>query len=202
MKPHTAALLVLNYNGSQHLQDCLSTALTAAAEIEGPCPVVLVDNRSTDASVAFTRKHFPAVEVVVSPRNDFLFSLNDVVLGRPEDIVIVLNNDMRFAQGFCAAVLAHFAGPPFSASSPGSATGRLDGHRRTARARIHHCWFYKWWSVDRQQTAFTLEACAWERSRTPVDVHRARKGSNIYTGPATTRTSICRIAAWGLRIGR
>ena len=70
MKPHTAALLVLNYNGRQHLQDCLSTALTAAAEIEGPCPVVLVDNRSTDASVAFTRKHFPAVEVVVSPRND------------------------------------------------------------------------------------------------------------------------------------
>ncbi len=27
-------------------------------------------------------------------------------------------------------------------------------------ARIHHCWFYKWWSVDRQQAAFTLEACA------------------------------------------
>jgi GT2 family glycosyltransferase len=161
MKPHSAALLVLNYNGIQHLQDCLATALAAASEIEGPCPVVLVDNRSTDASVVFTREHFPAVEVIVSPRNDFLFSLNDVVLGRPEDIVIVLNNDMRFAQGFVAPLLAHFADP--SVFAVGAGIRNWDDSTDTVGprcARIRRCWFYKWWSIDRQQTAFTLEACA------------------------------------------
>ena len=161
MRPHSVVLLVLNYNGIQHLQDCLSTALAAASELEGPCPVVLVDNRSTDASVAFTREHFPAVEIIVSPRNDFLFSLNDVVLHRPEDIVVVLNNDMRFARGFVAPLLAHFADPAVFAV--GAGIRDWDDSTDTVGprcARIRHCWFYKWWSVDRQQAAFTLEACA------------------------------------------
>ena len=161
MRPHSAALLVLNYNGIQHLQDCLSTALAAASELEGRCPVVLVDNRSTDASVAFTREHFPAVEVIVSPRNDFLFSLNDVVRHRPEDIVVVLNNDMRFAKGFVAPLLAHFADPAVFAVGAGIRNWDDSADTVGPRcARIRHCWFYKWWSVDRQQTAFTLEACA------------------------------------------
>src|SRR5262245_26873707 len=66
MGPHSVALLVLNYNGIQYLQDCLSTALAAASELGGPCPVLLVDNRSTDGSVVFTRERFPGVEVIVS----------------------------------------------------------------------------------------------------------------------------------------
>ena len=160
MRSHSVALLVLNYNGIQHLQDCLSTALAAASELEGPCPVVLVDNRSTDASVAFTREHFPAVEVIVSPRNDFLFSLNDVVRHRPEDIVVVLNNDMRFARGFVAPLLAHFADPAVFAVGAGIRDWDDSADTVGPRcARIRHYWFYKWWSVDRQQAAFTLEAC-------------------------------------------
>jgi GT2 family glycosyltransferase len=161
MTPHSVALLVLNYNGIQHLQDCLSTALAAASELGGPCPVVLVDNRSTDASVAFTHEHFPAVEVIVSPRNDFLFSLNDVVLGRPEEIVVVLNNDMRFAREFVAPLLAHFADPAVFAVGAGIRNWEDSTDTVGPRcARIRHCWFYKWWSVDQQQAAFTLEACA------------------------------------------
>jgi GT2 family glycosyltransferase len=161
MRPHSASLLVLNYNGIQHLQDCLSTAVAAASELGGPCPVVLVDNRSTDESVAFTRERFPGVEVIVSPRNDFLFSLNDVVRDRAEDIVVVLNNDMRFARGFVAPLLAHFADPAVFAV--GAGIRDWDDSTDTVGprcARVHHCWFYKWWSIDRQEAAFTLEACA------------------------------------------
>jgi GT2 family glycosyltransferase len=161
MSPHSAALLVLNYNGIQHLQDCLSTALTAASELEAPCPVVLVDNRSTDASVAFTRERFPSVEVIISPKNDFLFSLNDVVLGRHEDIVVVLNNDMRLARGFMAPLIAHFADPAVFAAAAGIRTWDDSTDTVGPRcARIRRCWFYKWYSVDHQQAAFTLEACA------------------------------------------
>jgi hypothetical protein len=161
MRPYSVALLVLNYNGIQHLQDCLSTAVAAASELEAPCPVLLVDNRSTDASVAFTRERFPSVEVIISPKNDFLFSLNDVVLGRPEDIVIVLNNDVRLARGFVAPLIAHFADPAVFAA--GAGIRDWDDSTDTVGprcARIRHCWFYKWYSVDRQQAAFTLEACA------------------------------------------
>jgi cellulose synthase/poly-beta-1,6-N-acetylglucosamine synthase-like glycosyltransferase len=104
---------------------------------------------------------FPSVEVIVSPKNDFLFSLNDVVLGRPEDIVIILNNDMRFARGFVAPLIAHFADPAVFAA--GAGIRDWDDSMDTVGprcARIRYCWFYKWYSVERQQAAFTLEACA------------------------------------------
>ena len=161
MRSPSVALLVLNYNGTRHLQDCLSTALVAASELGRACPVVLVDNRSTDASVSFTREHFPGVEIVVSPRNDFLFSLNAVVSGRREDVVIVLNNDMRFAPGFVAPLLAHFTDPAVFAVGAGIRDWDDVADTVGPRcARIQRCWFYKWWSLDRQHTAFTLEACA------------------------------------------
>ncbi len=124
--------------------------------------MVLVDNRSTDGSVAYTREHFPSVEIVVSPRNDFLFSLNDVVRSRAEDVVIVLNNDMRFDRRFVAPLLDHFADAQVFAVGAGIRDWEdSDQYRLDPRcARIHHYWFYKWWSFDRQQTALTLEACA------------------------------------------
>jgi GT2 family glycosyltransferase len=161
MSAPTVALLVLNYNGVQHLQDCLSSALAAAAQLGTPCPVVLVDNRSTDASVSFTRERFPGVGIVLTPANDFLFSLNDVVGSRREDVVIILNNDMRFAPGFVAPLLAHFADPAVFAVGAGIRDWDDQADTVGPRcARVQHCWFYKWWSLDRQHAAFTLEACA------------------------------------------
>ena len=106
----SSCVLVLNFNGLEHLDACLSSAVRAAAAV-AECRVVLVDNRSTDGSVAFTRQRFPTVEVVVSPANDFLFSLNEVVRARREDVVVIVNNDMRFDGQFVAALLPHFRDP-------------------------------------------------------------------------------------------
>jgi GT2 family glycosyltransferase len=156
----SVCVLVLNYNGVPHLHDCLSSIARAAVTYGRPCPIVLVDNRSTDDSVAFTRTHFPAIEVVVSPQNDFLFSLNAVARARCEDIVIMVNNDMRFEDGFVAPLVAHFADPRVFAV--GAAILEWDGSSDTVGprcARVRHCWFYKWWRYERQHASLTLEAC-------------------------------------------
>jgi GT2 family glycosyltransferase len=156
----SACLLILNYNGVQHLEDCLSSALLAARSWDASTRVVLVDNHSTDDSVAFTRARFPSVDIVVSPRNDFLFSLNAVAVSRPEDLIVVLNNDMRFDAGFIAPLAAHFERADVCAV--GSAMRSWEGDRDTIGprcARVSHCWFYKWWRTDVQETSLTLEAC-------------------------------------------
>lgn len=156
----SVCLLVLNYNGIAHLEECLSSLERAASRYGRPCPVVLVDNRSTDDSVAFTQRRFPNVDVIVSPRNDCLFSLNDVVLGRHEEIVIIVNNDMRFDEGFVEPLVEHFANP--EVFGVGAAIRDWSGLADTVGprcARVHQFWFYKWWSYDRQQAALTLEAC-------------------------------------------
>jgi GT2 family glycosyltransferase len=155
-----ACVLVLNYNGLEHLDACLGTLVEAAKHAGVRCPVVLVDNRSTDASVAIVRERFPSVEVVVSPRNDFLFSLNDVVRARTEEIVVIVNNDMRFDRQFVAALLPHFDDPRVFAV--GAAIRTWDGGTDTVGprcARVEHCWFYKWWQLDRQEPAETLDVC-------------------------------------------
>lgn len=160
MPSSTVCLVVLNYNGMAHLRDCLSTALAAAAAFGQPCPVVLVDNCSTDDSLAFTRRHFPAVEVVLAPRNDFLFSLNDVARARREDVMIVVNNDMRFDGAFIGPLVAHFTDPDVFAV--GAAILTWDGSADTVGprcAQLRRWWFHKWWSYERQQPSLTLEAC-------------------------------------------
>jgi GT2 family glycosyltransferase len=159
-EPLTACVLVLNFNGMAHLDGCLASLLRSAACYGRPCPVVLVDNRSTDDSVTFTRTRFPAVEIVISPRNDFLFSLNDVARARHEDIVIIVNNDMRFDEGFVAPLVEHFASADVFAA--GAAIFDWSGSANTVGprcARVQRCWFYKWWSYERQQTSLTLDVC-------------------------------------------
>jgi GT2 family glycosyltransferase len=155
----SACVLVLNYNGVAHLETCLSTLEVAAARAGAPCRVVLVDNRSTDDSVAFASRRFPAVEIIVAPRNDFLFSLNEVVGARTEDIAIVVNNDMRFDADFVAPLLPHFADPAVFAVGAAILNWTGDTHTVGPRcARLERGWFHKWWSVECEQPALTLEA--------------------------------------------
>jgi GT2 family glycosyltransferase len=152
---------VLNYNGLEHLEACLSSVTFAAANAGTRCSIVLVDNQSTDDSVAFTRRRFPAVEVIVAPKNDFLFSLNAVARARGEEILIVVNNDMRFDRDFVSPLLPHFSTPDVFAV--GAAILTWDGSSETGGprcARLNRCWFYKWWSDERRQAALTLEASA------------------------------------------
>jgi hypothetical protein len=154
-------LAVLNYNGIDHLRDCLSTATRAVRRYGRPCPILLVDNRSTDDSVAFARREFPHVEIVTAARNDFLFSLNAVVAARPEDVVIIVNNDMRFDDDFIEPLTAHFGDPDVFAV--GAAILTWDGRTDTVgprSARLRRWWFYKWWNYERQERSLTLEACA------------------------------------------
>lgn len=160
MTPRSACVLVLNYNGQRHLRDCLATLVDATRSAAAPCGVVLVDNRSSDASIEFTRRSFPEVEIVVAERNDFLFSLNAVVKSRSEEVVIIVNNDMRFDMNFVGALLPHFEDPDVFAV--GSAILTWDGNAHTVGprcARLQGSWFHKWWSYEAQEPALTLEAC-------------------------------------------
>ena len=160
MTPRSACVLVLNYNGQDHLEACLASLERAAERHRGGCAVVCVDNCSTDGSMALVRRRFPKVEVLVAERNDFLFSLNAVAESRREDIVIVVNNDMRFDDDFVVSLLPHFDDPAVFAA--GAAILTWDGAAHTVGprcARLERGWFHKWWRYDRQEPALTLEAC-------------------------------------------
>ncbi len=89
------SVVVLNYNGKQHLADCLSSLL----ELDYPTEkleLLLVDNASADDSVAFVRQNFPRVRVVQNPDNlGFAAGNNRGAEAATGEYVALLNNDTR-----------------------------------------------------------------------------------------------------------
>jgi GT2 family glycosyltransferase len=155
----SCAIVVLNWNGIEHLRLLIPSLRAAVATLGARVPIVVVDNRSTNGDVEWLRAECPDVETVIAERNDFLFSLNPVVAGRPEDVVVILNNDMRVDADFLAPLLAHFDDPTLFA-----ATARVldwDGTRQTTGQRhmaIRHCWYYQWWDLEIDRPVYTLDA--------------------------------------------
>ncbi|NUQ20465.1 MAG: glycosyltransferase, partial [Gemmatimonadaceae bacterium] len=155
----TCCLMVLNYNGRRHLDDCFSSLLVAASRSKHECRVVCVDNRSTEPDVEYLREHFPEVEVVVAERNDFLFSLNAVVAAREEEIVVILNNDMRFDPDFVDPLVEHMADPDVFGVGARPLDWDGTGQQNAARRGwIERGWFYKRWATELEGASHTLEA--------------------------------------------
>jgi GT2 family glycosyltransferase len=153
----SVCLAILNYNGRKHLEHLLPTAGIAAKNFQGACAVLVLDNRSSEPDVEWIRREFPSIEVEVAPRNDFLFSYNWLAQKRTEDIIVILNNDLKLFPDFVQPLARHF---DFADVFAVTATSRdWDDQVFTcgpARLQSHHG-FYHWdYERDRQELSHTL----------------------------------------------
>ena len=103
----TVHILVLNYNASSLLPETLPTILDAASASRFACRVSVIDNESTDDSVGVINSNFPEIQVIPMP-NRILCSYNDALPGISEDIVILLNNDIKVDKDFIDPLVAPF----------------------------------------------------------------------------------------------
>jgi GT2 family glycosyltransferase/glycosyltransferase involved in cell wall biosynthesis len=106
-----ASLVIPNWNGKELLERFLPSWRAAIAGHPGS-EIVVVDNGSTDGSAAWllalSAKH-PEVRVVVLPENlGFGGGSNAGFRAANNDIVVLLNSDMRVEPGFLAPLLAGF----------------------------------------------------------------------------------------------
>ena len=62
------SVIVLNYNGKRHLAECFESLLKTNYP-ESQRELILVDNASTDGSIAFMQQQFPTVRVVANVEN-------------------------------------------------------------------------------------------------------------------------------------
>lgn len=86
---------VLNYNGRAHLETLLPTLV---AQDYPALTVMVVDNASTDDSVAWTESAYPGVQVVRSPENRGYAVLNlafDEAARTGAEYVLLLTNDLK-----------------------------------------------------------------------------------------------------------
>ena len=67
--PGETAVLVLNYNGERHLQECFNSLRNMTPIDDYAIRVICVDNGSTDSSLELVRREFPWVEIVAFTEN-------------------------------------------------------------------------------------------------------------------------------------
>jgi GT2 family glycosyltransferase len=153
----SVCLAILNYNGKKHLEHLLPTAFTVATTFSSNCAVVVLDNHSTNDDVAWIEREFPSVQTIVAPKNDFLFSYNRLAQERTEDILVLLNNDLKVDRDFIAPLIRHFESPDVFSVSARSYD--WNGTRVTsgpARLEFKNG-FYSWnFDTQQQKTCHTL----------------------------------------------
>ena len=91
------AVVILNYNGEEMLGRFLPTVVenTPGADI------VVVDNASTDSSVALVKERFPAVRLIVLDRNyGFADGYNKAMAMLDAEYALLLNSDVEVTPGW------------------------------------------------------------------------------------------------------
>ncbi|MDP3791509.1 MAG: glycosyltransferase [Candidatus Omnitrophota bacterium] len=94
-----AHIVILNYNGVDILKEYLPLVVKEAGNSSHNVKVTVLDNKSSDNSVAFIKENFPSVNVVVAKVNRIVASYNDFLGTIPEKIILLLNNDAYMAPG-------------------------------------------------------------------------------------------------------
>jgi len=107
-KTQNVSIVIPNWNGKHLLEKHLRSILSVSDRGE----VLVVDDGSTDDSVAFLKKNFPEVRVVVKDKHEgFASTVNVGVAMAKADIVVLLNTDIEPEKGFLKSLLSHFTDP-------------------------------------------------------------------------------------------
>src|ERR1017187_8541571 len=98
--PVCASVVIPTWNGKDLLAKFLPSVVSALAANPAN-EIVVVDNGSTDGSPEFVRSAFPQVKLLALPANlGFGGGSNARFRAASNDIVFLLNNDMRVDAGF------------------------------------------------------------------------------------------------------
>ena len=122
------SLIVLNWNGKQHLEACLRS-LQALDYPGDRLELILCDNGSEDGSAALVQQRFPHVRLIELDRNyGFAEGNNRAVLAASGEWIGFLNNDMRVDRSWLLNMLAPLEQQPALACI-GSRILNWDGSR-------------------------------------------------------------------------
>jgi GT2 family glycosyltransferase/glycosyltransferase involved in cell wall biosynthesis len=143
-----ASVVIPNWNGRDLLEKYLPSVI-AALSGSPRNEIIVVDNGSEDGSAQFVRERFPHVRMLALERNlGFGGGCNAGVEAALNDIVLVLNSDMRVEQDFLQPLLNGFTDDKTFAVScqiffsdpdkPREETGLTEGWWLQGGLRVRH----------------------------------------------------------------
>jgi len=107
----SATVVIPSWNARDLLATFLPSVVEALAA-NAANEIIVVDNGSNDGSAEFVRRQFPQVRVLALDHNlGFGGGSNAGFRAATNDVVVLLNNDMRVEKDFLAPLLAPFEDP-------------------------------------------------------------------------------------------
>ena len=86
------SVIIVNYNVKYYLEQCLESLQRALEGIEAE--VFVVDNHSSDGSIAYLRPRFPAVRFIASAHNLGFAGGNNIAIRQSQgEYILLLNPD-------------------------------------------------------------------------------------------------------------
>jgi GT2 family glycosyltransferase len=103
---------IVSFDVREHLRACLDSVLA-----EGPAEVVVVDNASTDGTVAMLERDYPGVSLRPNPTNvGYGAAANQAINLCKNEYVLLLNSDTIVRPGALAALAAYMDRHPEAAA--------------------------------------------------------------------------------------
>jgi GT2 family glycosyltransferase len=100
--PHIA-IAILNFNGKKYLEQYLPSVMATTYANKS---VWVIDNQSTDDSLAFLQAHYPTIKVLVNDGNiGFAAGYNQGLQHITADYYLLLNSDVEVTPGFIEPVI-------------------------------------------------------------------------------------------------
>ena len=91
-----AVIVIVNWNGLHFLKECLSSVEQQTYRYY---ETILVDNGSTDGSIAYVKSHYPTVRIIALDRNEGFAKANNLAmeeaLRQKINYIALLNNDTK-----------------------------------------------------------------------------------------------------------
>lgn len=109
-------IIIPNYNGHTFLKDCLESLMP---QVKEGVQVLVVDNGSTDGSVAFLKECTGVRSILLTENTGFCGAVNTGIRASDTKYVILLNNDTKVLPGYVDALVEAMEQNPyiFSASA-------------------------------------------------------------------------------------
>lgn len=108
------SIIVTNWNGEDWIVRCLSSLQLSARHTQLPFEIIVVDDNSSDQSIALIKKKFTKVRLIQNKKNKgYAYSTNRGVKAAKGKYVVLCNNDLAAKEEFIPELIKWFVDPDF-----------------------------------------------------------------------------------------
>lgn len=103
------AVVILNYNGAQFLEQFLPSVIQYSTEAE----VIVADNASTDGSLDFLNKNYPDLRLIIFNENlGYTGGYNEAINQLDHEYCVLLNSDIEVTPDWIAPIVSFMDNHP------------------------------------------------------------------------------------------